>query len=80
MITQVDPYDATVAYTSRTDAVKAIRDIIAYGSDGAVTASEYDVEAIADEVLATQGEGHMLRFFIAQESDEFWETVVRHAL
>lgn len=80
MITQVNPNDATVAYTSRTDAVMAIRDIIAYGSDGAVTDSEYDVEAIADEALGRQGEGYMTRFFIALEGDEFWETVMRHAL
>ena len=80
MITQVNPNDATVAYTSRTDAVMAIRDIIAYGSDGAVSASEYDVETIADEALARQGEGRMLHFFIGQESEEFWKTMMRHAL
>ena len=77
MITQVNPYDARVAYTSRNDAVWGICDIIAEaGGD----VDDYDIEAIADAVLGQQGEGHMMRFFIAAEDDDFWAAVSQNAI
>jgi hypothetical protein len=77
MITQVNPNDATAAYTSRNDAVKAIRDIIAEaGGD----VDDYGIDAIADAVLGRQGHGYMTRFFIASEDDEFWAAVTQNTV
>lgn len=77
MITQVNPYDATVAFTSRNDALRMIQYTIAEaGGD----VDDYDVEAIADEVLAIQGEGYMMRYFIAADDVEFWESVSRNCI
>lgn len=77
MITHVDPYDARVAHTSRNDAVNAIRDII---REAGGDLNDYNIEGIADEVLASQGEGYMNRYFIASEGDEFWDALERHAI
>ena len=52
MITHVDPYNAIVANTSRNDAVNVIRDII---REAGGDLNDYNIEAIADEVLASQG-------------------------
>lgn len=76
MITHVDPYDASVAYTSRNDAVNAIRDII---REAGADFNDYNIEAIADEVLASQGKGYMIRYFIAAD-DEFWDSVLRNRI
>jgi hypothetical protein len=77
MITHVNPYDASVAHTSRNDAVRAIEDIIVEaGGD----VDDYDIEAIADAVLGRQGQGYMTRFFIAAEGDEFWAAVTQNTI
>jgi len=73
MITHVDPYDASVAHTSRNDAVNVIREAVGDLND-------YNIEAIADEVLDSQGEGYMVRYFIAADDDEFWDSVLRNCI
>ena len=75
MITHVDPYDASVANTSRNDAVNAILNII---REAGGDINDYNIEAIADEVLASQGKGYMIRYFIAVDGDEFWDAVLRN--
>ena len=77
MITHVDPYDASVANTSRNDAVNVIRDII---REAGGDLNDYNIEAIADEVLASQGKGYMIRYFIAADDDEFWDSVLRNRI
>ena len=78
--TTIDPNDAARAWTSRRDAVAAITAILAGADitiDGPVE-EVYDVDAIANEVLTTQGAGYLYRFVLAVEDDEFWAAVVRH--
>ena len=77
----IDPNDAARAWTRRRDAVAAITAALAEGDitlDGPVEEA-YDVEGLADEVLATQGAGHLYRYVLAVEGDEFWAIVARHA-
>lgn len=79
--TTIDPNDPRRAWTSRSDAVAAISAILAEADpalDGPVEET-YDVDAIADETLETQGAGHLYRFVLADlEDDEFWAAVERH--
>lgn len=42
-------------------------------------ADEHDIDAIADEVLETTGEGNGYRYQIREDVD-FWEIVEKHAL
>lgn len=77
MITHVDANDPRVAFTSRNDAVKMLRSIIAAAGD---SPDLYDVDALADEVIGRQGRGYMTRFFIAPEGDEFWDALERHII
>lgn len=42
-------------------------------------ADEHDIEAIADEVLETVGEGSEYRYQVRKDVD-FWEIVEKHAL
>ena len=81
MNTTIDPNDPRRAWTSRRDAVAAITATLAEGDitlDGAVEEA-YDVEGLADEVLTTQGAGHLYRYVLAVEGDEFWAAAARHA-
>lgn len=75
MITHVNPYDASVAHTSRNDAVNAILDTI---REAGGDLNDYNIEGIADEVIFSQGEGHMIRYFIAADDEEFWDSVLRN--
>ena len=80
MNTNVNPNDAARAWTSRNDAVAALAAILAEadgGLDGPVEET-YDVDAIADETLVTQGAGYLYRFVIGVDDDEFWAIVARH--
>ena len=77
MITHVDPLDPRIANTSRNDAVNVIRDII---REAGGDLNDYNIEGIADEVLSSQGEGYMIRYFIAAEDDEFWDSVLRNRI
>lgn len=77
----IDPNDAARAWTSRRDAVAAISAMIAEGDitlDRAVEEA-YDVEGLADEVLATQGAGRLYRYVLAVEDEAFWTAAARHA-
>lgn len=81
--TTIDPNDARRAWTSRRDAVAALEAMIAEADTtlaGRPVTDAYDVEGLADEVLTTQGAGHLYRFVLAVEDDEdFWAAVARHA-
>ena len=48
------------------------------GLDGRPVTDAYDVDAIADEALVTQGAGYLYRFVIGVDDDEFWAIVARH--
>lgn len=81
MNTNVNPNDAARAWTSRNDAVAALAAILAEadgGLDGRPVTDAYDVDAIADEALVTQGAGYLYRFVIGVDDDEFWAIVARH--
>ena len=62
-------------YTTRNEAI-ATEIVEAIEATGVATASEYDVDAIADEVLGGYDEGYALTV----TDDEFWTAVERHAL
>lgn len=61
-------------YTTRNEAID--REIIA--PLGEYTA-QHDVDAIADEVLTTTGEGTDYRYTLREDVD-FWDVVAQHAL
>jgi len=67
----------TTVYTSYRDAIEheIVGAIEANGTDVAV-ADEFDVDAIADEVLDTDGQG---RWYVAVDDEEFWRAVEKHA-
>ena len=82
MNTNVSPNDAARAWTSRNDAVAALAAILAEadGGLGGPVEETYDVDAIADEVLTSQGAGYLYRFVLADlEDEDFWAIVARHA-
>ena len=62
-------------YTTRDEAIT--REIVtAIEAGGVATRDEYDIDAIADEVLGDYTEGYALKV----DADEFWTVVARHAL
>lgn len=61
-------------YTTRNEAIEA--EIITPLGE---FADEYDIDAIADEVLTTTGEGVDYGFTIDEDAD-FWAIVEKHAL
>lgn len=63
-------------HTTRADAIDEITYIL---SEGDITGGQYDIEAIADEVITTTGEGTTLRYLIDEDAD-FWAAVAAHAL
>lgn len=62
------------AYTTRNEAID--REIIAPLGE---YAAQHDVDAIADEVLTTNGEGIDYRYTLREDVD-FWDVVAQHAL
>lgn len=69
-------------FTSRNDAVEAIAGIISE-ADTTLNAREpaeaYDLDAIADDVLTTESEGHQYRYVLPDdETDLFWDSLARH--
>lgn len=60
----------TTTYTTRNEAVQ--REIIEPLGEWA---AEHDVDAIADQLIKTEGEG----FYLDQDAD-FWEVVANNAL
>lgn len=80
MNTTIDPNDPRRAWTSRRDAVAALAAMLAEADitlDGPVE-EIYNVEGLADEVLTTQGAGHLYRFVLAVDDEDFWAAVARH--
>lgn len=63
-----------ITYTTRNEAVQ--REVIEPLGE---FADEYDIDAIADEVLTTTGEGVDYRYVINDDAD-FWGIVEKHAL
>lgn len=63
-------------HTTRTDAIDEITCIL---SEADTTGGQYDIDAIADEVITTTGEGTGLRYLI-DENKDFWAAVAAHAL
>lgn len=61
-------------YTTRNEAVQ--REIIEPLSE---YANEHDIDAIADAVLTTTGEGIDYRYTLREDVD-FWDVVAQHAL
>jgi len=62
-------------YTTRDEAIE--REIIAAIEAGGVAGrDEYDVDAIADEVLGGFEDGYAVKV----DDDEFWQAVERHEL
>ena len=59
-------------YTTRDDAIAAVIDAIE--ATGEATADEYDIDAIADEVVGDYASGYQLA-----DEDTFWAAVERHA-
>lgn len=62
------------AYTTRNEAID--REIIAPLGE---YADQHDIDAIADEVLTTTGEGIYYRYTLRDDVD-FWDIVAQHAL
>ena len=62
------------SYTTRDEAIQ-IEIVEALGTE----AADHDVEAIAAEVLDTEGEGTQYRYIVAVDADEFWTIVAKHA-
>lgn len=62
-------------YVTRNEAIE--REIVVPITNGDALASEFDIEAIADEVLTLDARG---RYVLATDVDAFWETVERHFL
>lgn len=63
-------------YTTRDEAVQ--REILEVIEVGEAKRDQYDVEAIADDVLTTQGEGADYRYLVGVDEDAFWASVSRH--
>ena len=78
-------------FTTRNDAVEALRNLIA-AADGTLAgrdpAEVYDIEAIADEVLITTGTGHLYRYVLPDgpdgpddpNEDNFWAALDHHTI
>ncbi len=61
------------SYTTKQDAIQAeIIDVIE--ASGVATADEYDIDAIADQVLTSEGYGTKYRI-VVDETVDFWAAV-----
>ena len=61
------------SYTTKQDAIQAeIIDVIE--ASGVATADEYDIDAIADQVLTSEGTGFEYRI-VVDEAVDFWAVV-----
>lgn len=63
-----------ITYTTRNEAID--QEIITPLGE---YADQHDVDAIADEVLTTTGEGTDYRYTLREDID-FWDVVAQHAL
>ena len=59
-------------YTTHTEAIQ--REIIEPIEAGNATAAEFDIDAIADQVLGSHEDGYACQV----EHDEFWQIVEQH--
>lgn len=63
----------TATYSTKNEAIAA--EVIAVINSGMADADDYDVDAIADEVLGDYGDGYAVQV----EDDDFWAIVAKHA-
>lgn len=62
------------SYTTKAEAIE--RGIVpALGDE---YGDNYDIDALADEVLYTTGEGTQYRYHVIDDEDAFWAAVARH--
>lgn len=67
------------AYSTRNEAIE--REIIAAIEAGDATRSEFDIDAIADEVIdQVITETGQVTYQVTADTDDFWAAVERHAL
>lgn len=67
------------AYSTRTEAVEEIVTVIEAG-DVEDARAEFDVEAIADEVIEQVAtEGGQVAYEVTDDDEAFWASVQRHA-
>lgn len=67
------------AYSTRNEAID--REIIAAIEAGDATRSEFDIDAIADEVIdQVITETGQVTYQVTADTADFWATVERHAL
>lgn len=64
----------TTTYSTRTDAIDAIIDAIEAHPAITWARAEYDIDAIADEVIGDYADGYRIA-----DGIEFWASVSRHA-
>ena len=60
-------------YSTRTEAIQ--REIVEPIEAGDANAAEFDIDAIADQVIGDYSDG----FTLLVDTDEFWEIVAEHA-
>lgn len=65
-------------YTTRTEAVD--REIIDPVENGDASAEEYDIEAIADELVKIDTTGIDPKYYVDVNEDIFWETIANHQM
>ncbi|VEG28073.1 hypothetical protein [Actinomyces howellii] len=71
----------TRSYITRRDAIEyEIVQVLDGPGGGDTTSADYDVDAIAADVLGTIGEGTTYRYVVSVDEDEFWAAVIRHAI
>ena len=66
-----------ITYATRDEAVE--REIVEVLNAGHGSTAAFDIDAIADEVLTTTGEGGYYRYVLAVDEDTYWAAVARHA-
>lgn len=69
-------------YTTRLEAIEDIVDAIEAGGAVEDPRAEFDIDAIADEVLTYDPAlGHIqdAAFVLTVDADEFWDVVAKHA-
>ena len=64
------------SYTTRNEAIES--EIVAVIEAGDATADEFDIDAIAEAVLTTEGEGTHYRWTL-DENVNFWAAVAANA-
>ena len=69
----------TNTYSTRDEAIE--REIVTAIEAGDATRSEFDIDAIADEVIEQViSETGQVTYQVTDDTDDFWAAVERHAL